>query len=90
MDFDLKSLIRFGKYLNIRKGALYKRILQGNNKCTFQLILPREYNERAIGGGYDQFGHIGKDRTLKLLRHTFHMTGMHDYLISSITNCPRV
>ena len=81
MDFDLKSLIRARKELNVSKGVLNRRTLQVNKKCKFQLILHREYRERTMEGCHNQISHPGKYRTLEIPRDRLHWPGMLDILL---------
>ena len=88
MDFDLQSLITVRKHLKFRKTALYRRTLQVNNKCNFQLI-HLENIRIAIKVSHYQIGHPGKYKTLKLLRARLYWPGMQDDVMSEINSCQR-
>ena len=78
MPSELKALIRNRKQLSLKQGVLYKRP-QVNTRTKHLLVGPQAYRQRAIEGCHDQFGHLGQDRVLDLLRDRF--TGLECMLM---------
>ena len=67
----------------------YKKTIHVNDKTKFQLIITSKHREGTIEGCHDQIDHIGKDRTLELLRDRFYWPGTQADVLSYINICPR-
>ena len=52
-------------------------------------MLSPSFRTKAIEGCHDQVGHLHQDSVLELLKDRFYWPGMHTYVASYITSCPR-
>ena len=55
----------------------------------FPMILPPEYHNRALKGCHDEVGHMGRERTLSLLRDRFYWSSMSEDTAAYIAKCDR-
>ena len=83
-----QSLLREKDKLVIVKGVLYRKRLC-DNIIKFQLVLPEEYRKAALQGCHDQVGHLGRDRTLELLRDRYFWPGMTKEASDYVAHCER-
>ena len=56
---------------------------------TYPMVLPADYHGRALKGCHDDVGHLGRDRTLSLLRDRFYWIGMSADTASHVARCGR-
>ena len=49
--------------------------------------IPEEYQKRALGGCHDDVGHMGRDRTLSLLRERFYWPSMAEDVAVYVSRC---
>ena len=54
-----------------------------------QLVLPKSYRAQAIRGLHDDMGHLGRDRTLNLLRYRFFWSRMATDVDDWVHKCTR-
>ena len=66
-----KRLLRHRRCLCIRDGVICRQ-REVDGAATYPMLLPEEYQKRALGGCHDDVGHMGRDRTLSLLRERFY------------------
>ena len=83
-----QSFLREKDKLVIVKGVLYRKRLC-DNIIKFQLVLPEEYRKAALQGCHDQVGHLGRDRTLELLRDRYFWPGMTKEASDYVAHCER-
>ena len=76
------------KHLALRNGLLY-RTRQVKGKVQHQLVLPAKKRPHALSMLHNQMGHLGRDRTLDLLRTRFYWPGMASDVESWISHCER-
>ena len=55
---------------------------------VYQLVLPESEREQALQGLHDDIGHLGRDRTLQLLRARFFWPKMAEEVKLKVRNCP--
>ena len=55
--------------------------------CLWQLVLPQQLIEKALTGCHDQVGHLGRDRTLSLLRERFYWPSLYKDAIKHLDSC---
>ena len=60
-----------------------------NRKLFEQLVIPEAYNADILKGRYTDFGHPGKERTLKLIRERFFWPGMSSEVEEYVFKCDR-
>ena len=53
------------------------------------MVLPEEYRKAALQGCHDQVGHLGRDRTLELLRDRYFWPGMTKEASDYVAHCER-
>ena len=83
-----QSFLREKDKLVIVKSVLYRKRLC-DNIIKFQLVLPEEYRKAALQGCHDQVGHLGRDRTLELLRDRYFWPGMTKEASDYVAHCER-
>ena len=66
---------------------LRKRIV--DEKDCFQLVLPHSHWQMALNGCHNDVGHLGRDRTLALLRDRFYWPGMASTVAKYVGACRR-
>ena len=67
MSSEARKLWKVQKVLQVVNGQLVRhRDCSGEEQS--QLILPRNYCELALKNVHNEMGHLGRDRTLELLR----------------------
>ena len=85
---DFPLYVRERKNLCIQDGILYrKRRVQDD--FVFQLVLPQQFRRIALKGCHDRVGHLGRDRSIELLRERFYWPGMYRDLVQYINTCGR-
>ena len=83
-----KRLLRESKNLVIIDDKLIrKRICSG--ELQYQLVVPRKYRKVALSYVHDRMGHLGRDRTLELLRERYYWPSMQQSVVDYITRCGR-
>ena len=65
------------------------RIINVNGEEKHQLVLPKEFRSLALKGLHDDIGHMGRDKTLNLVRERFFWPGMTSDVELKIRNCDR-
>ena len=82
----LKLYLRHARDLRIRDGVLFRktRIL---DRVVWQLVVPALQRPVALRGCHDEVGHLGRDRTLALLRDRFYWPGMEQDAVSHLRQC---
>ena len=79
LDFQKLTIIRGVMYRNSTHDGQIKR----------QLVLPKEYRQLALSALHDDVGHMGRDRTLQLIRDRYFWPKMSQDVDQKIKNCPR-
>ena len=74
--------------LCVHNGIIHRRRFEGEEE-TFQLVVPLKFRDRALSGCHDEVGHLGRDRTLDLLRERFYWPGMTRSVVDYVSNCGR-
>ena len=81
-----KKLLKERKSLCMVGGILTRtRISSGEEQS--QLVLPKKYWDVALKYVHNEMGHLGRDRSLELLREWYFWTGMHQSVADRIANC---
>ena len=69
---------------------LYRKVstnFQGAQTCLWQLLLPQQLIKKALEGCHDQCGHLGRDRTLSLLRERFYWPNLYKDCLEHLESC---
>ncbi|KAL1258945.1 hypothetical protein QQF64_009522 [Cirrhinus molitorella] len=73
--------------LTLKDGILH-RLRQGSSgENDFQLVLPSEFHSMVLKAMHDDFGHLGVDRTLDMIRDRFFWPKMSEEVERYIKNC---
>ncbi len=80
--------LREVSHLKVHRGILY-RVNTVDGVERRQLVLPRKMRCKAMKGLHDDIGHLGRDRTLSLVRERFFWPNMSKDVESWIKNCDR-
>ena len=77
--------------LIVKDSILYKKTYtyQGKRSFLLQIILPPSLVQDALVGCHDQVGHLGRDKTLNLLKERFYWPGMSKAVGFHIANCSK-
>ena len=79
------------KQIQVKDDLLYRKVVSFNQgaikTCLWQLVLPQQLIEKALVGCHDQVGHLGRDRTLCLLRERFYWPSLYKDTIEHLDSC---
>ena len=79
------------KQIQVKDDLLYRKVVSFNQgaikTCLWQLVLPQQLTEKALTGCHDQVGHLGRDRTLSLLRERFYWPSLYKDAIEHLDSC---
>ena len=88
LSLQAKRLWKERRFLSIISGKLMRyRICSGIKQ--WQLVLPSRYHGVALEYVHDRMGHLGRDRSLELLRERYYWVGMQKSVADYITQCDR-
>ena len=87
-DPEVRKLVQEFEKLTMRRGVMY-RVTEVDGCQKKQLVLPREFRALALTGLHDDVGHMGRERTLQLLRDRFYWPRMATDVEEKVKNCPR-
>jgi transposase InsO family protein len=85
---DCHSLLRHFDKLSISNGALY-RVITVNEEPVRQILLPKCLRTEVLQQLHDKTGHMGRDRTLHLVKERFFWPGMTKDVESYVSRCMR-
>lgn len=71
-----KLLMREWTKLKLIQGVLHRVTTDPLQRQRNQLVLPKEYRGLAMRALHDDFGHLGMERTLELIRSRFYWPRM--------------
>ena len=68
----MRVILKYKQDLKLKNGCLYQKVqLQHHDKIRHQFVLPEGYQKRAVMALHDNFGHLGMEKTLGLLKDRF-------------------
>ena len=88
---SLKFYVRHQKQLVLKDNVLYRKVLSDNTKSRsshLQVVLPSSLKAKVLKGCHDQVGHLGRDKTLGLLRERFFWDTLYRDTVEYISKCP--
>ena len=85
---ETNILLREFPRLFLEKGILHRSVQIRNEKYQ-QIVLPKQFRAMALQGCHEEAGHLGKERTLDLLRERFYWPKMSQDVESNLKNCER-
>lgn len=83
-----KTLLREFHKLMVKRGVLY-RSLNDNGEKKCQLVLPGAFREQAIRCAHDEMGHLGRERTINVLRDRVYWPNMTSDVQDWVRACTR-
>jgi hypothetical protein len=83
-----QQLLRQWPKLCIENNILYRQ-RQLDGTVSKQLVLPHACKGSVLKSLHDDMAHLGRDRTLDLVRHRFFWPGMSADVVSYISTCDR-
>ena len=86
----LRVILKYKQDLELKNGLLYRKVkLQNHDRVIHQLVLPENNRKRAIMALHDDFGHLGMEKTLGLLKDRFFWPKMSEEVRQYIRTCGR-
>ena len=76
------------KNLSIIGDLLMRTRTVHGEKCR-QLVLPKKFQQVALNHVHDKMGHLGRDRSLELLRERYFWVVMYKSVVDHVTHCNR-
>ena len=80
---ETNILLREFPRLFLEKGILHRSVQIRNEKYQ-QIVLPKQFRAIALQGCHEEAGHLGKERTLDLLRGRFYWPKMSQDVESNL------
>lgn len=84
-----KLLLREWTKLKLIQGVLHRVTTDPLQRQRNQLVLPKEYRGLAMRALHDDFGHLGMERTLELIRSRFYWPRMAEDVRRKCETCAR-
>ena len=88
LDEEGSALLRCKKHLHMRDGVLCRRRMDDDEE-VYQIVLPKKFRLQAISSCHDDMGHMGRERTMSLLRARFFWPGMTKSVEDHVSKCDR-
>ena len=83
-----KLLLKEFNRLVVRRGVLYRHV-QDKGEDRYQLVLPKSFRSVAMKGAHNDIGHLGRNRSITILRERVYWPGMNTDLEEWISHCER-
>ena len=88
-DPDLKPYLREWDKFTVADEVLYRsRTDPDTGEQSHQLVLPTSEREQALSGLHDDVGHLGRERTLQLVRARYYWPRMAEDVRTKVQTCP--
>ena len=65
------------------------RYVQDKDEDRYQLVLPKSFRSVAMKGAHNDIGHLGRNRSITILRERVYWPGMNTDLEEWISHCER-
>jgi transposase InsO family protein len=85
---EQRAFYRERDRLVLKSDVLYRR-RENPDGTKYQLVLPSQYRNKAIHGCHDDVGHLGREKTLELVRDRFFWPGMAVSVAEHVSKCSR-
>ena len=85
---EVKCLLRQKDKLVLKNGILYRHTTV-NDSIREQIVLPRHVRQDVLRQLHDDMGHLGRDRTVDLVRSRFYWPGMLKDIDLKVRSCLR-
>jgi len=83
-----KTLLREFHRLFIKRGVLYRHV-SDNSEDKCQLVLPRDFRKQALQSAHNDMGHLGRERSLNVLRDRIYWPNMTADVRDWVHSCLR-
>jgi transposase InsO family protein len=83
---ELRKLLRQWDKLVLNRGVLYRKAVIDGETVT-QLLIPSALRKEVMSSLHDNMGHVGRDRTVDLVRHRVYWPGWYKDVLSKVQNC---
>ncbi len=87
-SYEGKILLREYQKLVVKRGVLYRKI-HVNDELKFQLVLPKQFRVVALQKSHNDVGHLGRDKTLSILRERVYWPNMSGDVEQWLKSCER-
>ena len=86
----MRVILKYKQDLELKNGLLYRKVkLQNHNRVVYQFVLPENYRKRTVMALHDDFGHLGMEKMLRLLKDRFFWPKMSEDVRQYIRTCGR-
>ena len=86
----MRVLLKYRQDLVLKDGLLYRKTKLKEHKMTIhQFVLPELFHKQVIMSCHDDFGHLGMEKTLGLLKDRFFWPKMSESVRLHIRQCQR-
>lgn len=85
---QVRQILKEWDKLCWKQGVLHRKRLV-DDKVVHQLVLPKQFRSLVLTGLHDDVGHLGRDRTLELVRDRFFWPYMAADVETKVRNCDR-
>ena len=86
----MRVILKYKQDLELKNGLLYRKAkLQNHDRIRHQFVLPENHRKRAIMALHDDFGHLGMEKMLGLLKNRFFWPKMSEDVRQYIRTCER-
>lgn len=85
---EMRALLKEFDNLTMKRGVMH-RSTTVQDKERLQIVLPSEYRPLALKGLHDDIGHLGRDKTLQLVRDRYYWPKMTADVESKVKGCDR-
>ena len=89
---EMKSLLKEKSRLTVRNGLLYRERTIGDQdppQKEYQLVVPAVHRKQILEIVHDKAGHMGRERTLSLLRSRCYWPRITADVATHVRDCPR-
>ena len=89
---EMKSLLKEKSRLTVRNGLLYRERTIGDQDSPqkeYQLVVPAVHRKQILEIVHDKAGHMGRERTLSLLRSRCYWPRITADVATHVRDCPR-
>ena len=85
---ESRVLLREIDRLVLKRGVMYRKT-EVDDREKLQIVLPKEYRPLALKGLHDDIGHLGRDKTLELVRDRYYWPRMTAEVEEKVKTCDR-
>ena len=86
----MRVLLKYHQDLWLKNGLVYCKVQLKNHQLSIQqFVLPEPFQRQVILACHDDFGHLGMDKTLGLLKDRFFWPKMSEDIRLYIRSCER-